>query len=819
MQTVAAREDARIVIVGGGVIGLGIAYHLAKLGISDVLLVERNQLTSGTSWHAAGIVGPLRASVSMTRLASYATELFPRLEAETGQATGYRRTGGYWLARRPERLVELRRIAATGEMMGMDARVLTAREIAARAGFLRTDDLAGGLWVGEDGQANPVDICMAYAKGARAGGIRIREGVACVGFETKNGAVAAVRLSDGATLRCQAVVNCAGAWARHVGALAGVPVPLQAVEHMYIVTEPVEGLPNPFPILRDLDGGIYIKGDAGKLVLGGFEPHAKTWNALGPEGDRPFLELPEDWAQFEPFMNAGLQRIPLLEQAGVQHFMNGPETFTPDSRQLLGESPFLKGFFVAAGMNSTGMMSSAGIGKAMAEWIAGGEAPLDLWELDIGRFDRASASASYLSARMEEAVADVFAMHWPYKQAKAGRDLRRSPLHGLLAEAGAVFGAPTGWERPLWYAAPGEERSFRYSYGEQCWWPAAEREALATRDGVALYELTPFGKFDLAGRDALALLQWLCANEVDVEAGRAVYTQMLNARGGIVADVTVTRLSETAFRIVSGAATRWKDLAWITRARDAFGWQAQVFDATAAEAVIGLMGPASRPLLEELAGQALDNESFPFSTSRLLEVGPAVVRAARVSFVGELGWELYIPTEQAAAVYRTIREAGRRFGLVHAGHLALDGCRLEKSFRHWGHDIGPCDTPLEAGLSFAVAWDKPSAFAGREALLRQREAGVTRRLTSFALEEGRHPLLLHEEPIYRDGRVVGRTTSGGRGFRTGLSIALAYVDCPAGMPRKELLQGRYEIAVAGERFALRPLAQAAYDPDGKKMRS
>lgn len=810
--------DVEIVIVGGGVIGLGVAYHLAGLGVGDVLLVERNQLTSGTSWHAAGIVGPLRATVTSSRLAHYATELFPRLEAQTGQATGYRRTGGYWLARTADRLTELRRIAATGEMMGMDAAILSAEEIGRRTGFVSTGGLAGGLWVAEDGQANPVDICMAYAKGARAAGIQIREGVACTGIDTDGRRVKGVRLSDGTAVRCRVVVNCAGAWAPCIGAMAGVPVPLQAVEHMYVVTEPVAGLPDPVPILRDLDAGIYVKGDAGKLVLGGFEPRAKIWNPKGSDGDRPFLELAEDWDQFAPFMEAGLRLIPALETAGIQHFMNGPETFTPDSRQLLGESPFLEGFFVAAGMNSTGMMSSAGIGKAMAEWIVAGEAPMDLWDIDIARFDRISASGGYLAQRMEEAVADVFAMHWPIKQPRTGRFLRRTPLHSGLADAGAVFGSFAGWERPLWYAAAPAEREIRYSYADQHWWPFAAREAKAVAESVALFDLSPFGKFDVAGRDALDLVQAACAADVDVEIGKAVYGQMLNDRGGIEADVTVTRLGEDRFRIVGGAATRWKDLAWLERAASRSSLDVHVRDATSAEAVIALMGPRSRDLLHALGGDRFDDDAFPFSTSRLAEVASIVVRATRISYVGELGWELYVPCEHAAALHEAIVAEGVHHGLVHAGQLALDCCRLEKSFRHWGHDIGPCDTPLEAGLGFAVAWDKDKGFRGRDALLRQREAGVERRLLTFAVE-GARPLILHEEPIYRDGRLAGRVTSGGQGLRTGLTLAMGYVEGPPGQTRQQAMQGFFEIAVAGERFPLRVMARAAYDPDGGRMRS
>lgn len=810
-------DSARIVIIGGGAIGLGIAYQLAKLGVNDVLLIERNRLTSGTSWHAAGIVGPLRASINLTHLASYAIELFPRLEAETGQSTGYRRTGGLWLASNTERMAELHRIAAIGEMAGLQAQILRPDDIADRAPHLRCDDLAGALWVDADGQANPVDVCMAYAKGARTGGVRIREDVSCTGIETRNGAVHSLRLSTGETLRCQSVVNCAGAWAHKIGAMAGVPVPLQAVHHMYVITEPMPDLPNPPPVVRDLDGGVYIKGDAGKLVLGGFEPFAKVWDAEGVDGDRPFLELPEDWEQFEPFMTAGLHRVPRLADVGIQHFMNGPESFTPDSKQLMGESPFLKGFFVAAGFNSIGMMSSAGVGKAMAEWIAAGQAPMDLWDVDIARFDRASAAKSFLITRMEEAVGDVFDLHWPFKQPRAGRGIRRTALHSVLSEAGAVFGAPAGWERPLWFARDPEEREFRYSYGAQCWWRATEREVATIRDRVALLDLSPFTKIDIRGRDSLALLQTLCTNDIDVPLGCIVYTQMLNTRGGIEADVTVTRRGETDFRVVSGAGTRWKDIAWIARCRDRLELNACIVDATSAEAVIGLMGPESRSLLQSLTSADLSSAAFPFATSRRIDLGMAEVRASRISFVGELGWEIYIPVELAEAVHEWLVEAGASFGLERAGLFSLDACRLEKGFRHWGHDIGPDDTPLEAGLGFAVAWEKPAGFLGREALFAQRQKGLSRRLLLFAVENA-HPLVLHDEPIYRDGVLAGRTTSGGRGFRVGETLCMGYTTCEPGMPKGAMLSGRYEIGVAGERFPLRPLPYAPYDPSGTRLR-
>ena len=809
--------NARVVIIGGGVTGLSIAYHLAKLGIDDVLLVERNQLASGTSWHAAGVVGPLRASMNLTRLAAYACELFPRLAGETGQDIGFRETGGYWLAGTAERMEELYRIAAIGEMTDLDARILTPGEVAEAAPFLETRDLAGALWVAKDAQASPVDLCMAYAKGACAGGVRIAEGVACIGIETTHGAVRAVRLAGGETVRCESVVNCAGAWAREIGRMAGVPIPLQAVEHMYVVTEPLGDLSDPLPVLRDLDNGIYIKGDTGRVVLGGFEPCAKVWDASGPDGDRAFLELPEDWDQFEPFMEAGLRRMPCLAEAGIRHFMNGPESFTPDTRQLMGESPYLRGFYVAAGMNSIGMMSSAGVGKAMAQWIAAGEPPMDLWEVDIARFDRVAASTRFLARRMDEAVANQLAIHWPFKQMKTARGTRRSALHDRLERTGAFFGEAAGWERPLWFAATDAERAFHYSYGPQCWWPAASREGEALRDRVVLLDLSPFTKLDLDGRDSLALMQHLCANDVDVAKGKVVYTQMLNRHGGIEADVTVTRTDEAAFRIVSGAAMRQKDLAWIARQRERLGLDIAIRDSTTAECVLGLMGPRSRALMSQVTDADLSSEVFPFATTQHITLGMAPVRVARISFVGEMGYELSVPVEYAVHVYETLVEAGDAHGLSQAGLFVLESCRIEKGFRHWGHDIGPDSTPLEAGLSFAVAWDKPGGFIGRDALLRRREAGVERRLMTFAVEDAQ-ALLLHEEPIYRDGDLVGRTTSGCRGFRTGLSLSMGYVGCARGEPLRALLDGCYEIGLGRRRLPLRPLQRAPYDPDGARMR-
>ena len=559
-----------------------------------------------------------------------------------------------WLARTRERLEELKRIAPLGAVAGLDVALVEAAAIAGRVPGLSAEGLLGGLWVEEDGQANPVDICNAYAKRARQAGIRILENTSCTGFSISDRAVNAVQVSPGGSISCDAVVNCAGAWARDIGMLAGVPVPLQAVEHMYVVTEPVPGLADPLPIVRDLDAGIYVKGDAGKLVLGGFEPNAKPFDTSGPSGDQPFLELPEDWEQFEPFMSAGLQLFPALAETGIRHFIDGPESFTPDTRPLLGESPYLRGFFVAAGFNSTGMMTSAGAGKAMAEWLLDGAPALDLWPLDIARFDRAAAAPAFMQVRMEEAVADLFRLHAPFKQAQAGRDIRRSPFHRAFAEAGAFFGAPAGWERPLWFAPSGEDFSAP-SFGPQPWWPAAAAEAKAMAAGVGLFELSPFTKLDIGGRDALALLDRLCVSRIDVAVGRAVYTQMLNAAGGIEADLTVTRLAADRFRVTSGAAARQKDLAYLERSVRDFALDAAVFDATSGEAVLGVMGPQSRALLQSITRSDLSAAAFPFSTARRIAVGMCDVLATRVSFVGELGYELSVPVEMAESLLAALR--------------------------------------------------------------------------------------------------------------------------------------------------------------------
>jgi 4-methylaminobutanoate oxidase (formaldehyde-forming) len=794
-------ERTNIVVIGGGAIGLSVAYHLGQLGIEDVLLLERDQLTSGTSWHAAGIVGLLRASMNLTTLARYALELFVELEQTTGQATGYRQTGGVWLAQSLERLTELRRIKAMGDRSGLLTEMLTAPEIGERLPFIHTDDLAGGLWVAQDGQVNPVDLCMAYAKAAKAMGVEIREHSLVTDIETGHGAVSAVTLTDGCRIECNKLVLCAGAWSRQLGAMAGVDIPMASCEHMYVVTDVIDALPDPCPIIRDLDSEIYLKGDSGKFVLGAFEANPKPWT---PQlQDAGFLMFDEDWDHAQPMLESGIHRAPVIAEHGITHFMNGPESFTPDTKQIMGEATGCKNLFVAAGFNSIGIMSSAGVGKVMAEWIRDNEPPLDMWEVDIARLDPLHSDAEFLQQRLPEAVHNQFAMHWPYKQFETGRDLRRSAWHDKLAERGAVFGAPTGWERPLWYASGEAESELHYSYGVQSWWPAARREALHCQQQVSLFELSPFSKIEVRGPGALELLQRLCCRDVDIEIGRVRYSLMLNQRGGIEAEVTVARLAQDSYRVISGAATRFKDLYWLRKHLDDYG-DVEIVDVTDDYAVVGIMGPESISLLRELCDSDFSDQCFPFSSAQTIQIDKRELWAQRLSFVGEAGWELYIPVMEAKAVLDALLACGVRHDLGLAGHFALDSCRLEVGFHHWGHDMGPEDTPFEIGLGFAVNLDKADDFIGKQALLDQRRDGCSKRLRLCEVFAD-DVLILHDEPVYLGERIVGHCTSGGQGYRSAKTLCFVMF-----YDRNTNSDAGCEIEIAGERYALSILHKPPY---------
>jgi heterotetrameric sarcosine oxidase gamma subunit len=807
---------AHVVIIGGGIVGCSVAYHLTRRGCSDVLLLERRQLTCGTTWHAAGLVGQLRATHNLTRLAQYTTGLYEGLERETGQATGFRQVGSIAVAASAARLEELKRGASMARCFGLEVHSLSPGEARERWPLLSIEGVVGAVYLPKDGRCNPVDTTQALARGARMKGARIVEHVTVTGIRTAHGRVTGVTTEAG-EVRADVVVNCAGMWAHEVGGWAGVNVPLHAAEHFYIVTEPIADLAPDLPVLRDADACSYFKEDTGKLLVGWFEPVAKPWGERGIPASCAFEQLPPDLAHIEPLFAGAMRRVPVLESTGVQVFFNGPESFTPDDRYLLDEAPELRGFFVAAGFNSIGIQSAGGAGKVLADWIVDGHPPFDLWDVDIRRCAPFQRNRRYLRDRTVETLGLLYAMHWPFRQAETARGVRRSALHERLAAAGACFGEVAGYERANWFAQPGSTPRYEYSYGRQNWFAQSAAEHRAVREGVALFDQSSFAKFSLRGRDAARVLGRTCANDVDVPVGRIVYTQWLNERGGIEADLTVTREDEDAYLIVSACATQTRDFSWLCRSipDDA---RAAAVDVSSAYAVLGLMGPRSRELLAALTDADLSNAAFPFGTSRLIDLGYARVRASRITYVGELGFELYIPTEFAASVFDVLLGAGAAFDLRLAGYHAMNSLRIEKAYRHWGHDISDEDTPLEAGLGFAVAWNKAGGFVGREALLTQRAAGARRALVALALQ-GTEPLLHHNEPIWRNGRLVGKTTSAMFGHTLGCPLALGYLANDGEAVSAEwIAAGRYELEVAGERLPARVSLRPFYDPASERVK-
>ena len=812
IRTAALPRRASVIVIGGGVIGCSVAYHLARAGVSDVTLLERRQLTSGTTWHAAGLVGQLRTSINMTELARYTSELYLRLEAETGQATGYRRCGSYSLATNEERFEELRRSASMAKVFGLQVDVVTPEDIKARVPLLHTGDVLGGIHILSDGYANAVDVTNALAKGATAAGARIYQNVPVTAIRIAGGSVTGVTTERG-EIDADCVVLCTGMWTRELAASVGVNVPLHACEHYYALFESVEGLDSSFPVVRDYDACAYYKYDAGKLLLGAFEPNARPWAAEGIPEDFCFDEIDGSLEHFEPILEQALERMPALASAGLETFFCGPESFTPDVRYHIGQAPELDNCFVAAGLNSIGLQSAGGIGRVISDWIRNGHPPSDLWEVDVRRNQPFQRNRKYLRERVSESLGLLYATHYPYRQYDTARGVRKSPLHDRLKAAGACHGEVAGWERPNWYAPePGLAR-YEYSYGRQNWFDYAAAEHRAVRERVGLFDLSSFAKFRLQGPDAARVLNNVCANDIDVRPGRIVYTQWLNERGGIEADLTVTRLTGDCFLVVTAAATEVRDFNWLQRHIPASA-RCVLTNVTSAMGVISIMGPNARALLQSLSPNDLSNEAFPFAHSREIELGYALVRASRITYVGELGWELYIPTEFTAGVYDTIVEAGASFGLRHAGYHALDSLRIEKAYRHWGHDITDEDTPLEAGLGFAVKFDKPDGFIGREALLRERESGIAKRLLQFRLRDPQL-LLYHNEPIWHRDTLVGHVTSGAYGHTLEGAIGLGYIDTAKAPDPAE---GGFSIEVAGKRVPTEASSAPMYDPSSRRIR-
>jgi glycine cleavage system aminomethyltransferase T/glycine/D-amino acid oxidase-like deaminating enzyme len=772
---------ARVVIVGGGIAGCSTAYHLARLGITDVLLLEQGKLTSGTTWHAAGLVGQMRPNRNMTAMSRYGIELYSTLEQETGLATGWKQCGSVNVAATPERWQVLKKQAALARSFGVEVHLITPKEAGDLVPVMRTDDLHGALWIPGDGKANPADLCMSLAKGARNRGVKVIEEIEVTGVLTARGAVgehvAGVRTSQG-DVRCEVVVNCAGQWARQFGALAGVNVPLYSAEHFYIVTGRVDGVHPMLPVTRDPDGFIYYKEEVGGLLMGGFEPQAKPWRVDPIPSTFRFQLLDEDWDQFEVLMTNAIHRTPCLETAQVKMLLNGPESFTPDGNFILGEAPALRRYYVCAGFNSAGIANSGGAGRLIAEWIVGDEAPRDLWDVDVRRFGAFAANRKALAERTAETLGLHYAMRWPRQELVTARPLRTSPLYDLLDARGATWGSKNGWER-VNYFKPAHTQPPAHGLATPGWLPWLQAEQRATREAVALYDQTSFGKLLVQGRDALPLLQRLCANEIDVPVGKLVYSAMLNQRGGFESDLTVMRLGADRFQLITGSAQPQRDLDWITRHIDA-DEHVVVTDVSAMTAVLSLMGPRSYELMQRVSPDDVSPQGLKFSHTREIDLGLARVRAARMSYVGGPGYELYVPIEMARHVYLALHEVGRELGLTDAGYYAIDALRIEAGRRAWGAELGPDETPWEAGLGFAVKLDKPASFIGRDALRAGQAQPLRKKLLAFVLDDPA-AWVWGGEAIRLAGEPVGELSSTAWGFATGRCVALGYVRGPAAL--------------------------------------
>ncbi len=809
---------ARVVVIGGGVIGTSTAYHLARRGWHDVLLLEQGQLSSGTTWHAAGLLGQLRATESGTRLVQYSARLYSELEAETGLATGLKHCGGVTVARTPERLVQLRRTAATAEAYDLECELLTPAQALARYPILETSDLLGAIWLPGDATVNPVDVTASLARGARMRGVRIEEHTRVTGITTKDGNVTGV-VTDRGAVEAEVVVNCAGQWAKAVGLLCGVDVPLHSAEHFYVVTEAIEGVRPDLPILRDPDGYTYMKEEVGGLVVGGFEPQAKPW--VAPDAlpyPFEFQLLDEDWDQFSVLMESALHRIPVLQRTGLKKLFNGPESFTPDNQFVMGQAPGLRGFFVGAGFNSVGIASGGGAGRALADWIVEGEPTSDLVAVDIRRFAPFNANNRWLRDRVGEVLGLHYAVPWPNRELATARPFRRSPLHHLLTDKGAVFGSKMGWERPNVFAPRGRPAELDYTWGRPDWLAWSIAEQTATRERVAVFDETSFGKLLVVGRDAEIVLQRLCTADVGVAPGRAVYTGMLNERAGYEADVTVTRLASDQYLLVTSSASPVRDADWIERhCRESE--HVSIVDVSSAYAVLGVMGPASRDLLGRLGSADLSDQAFGFSTSREISIGYATVRATRITYVGELGWELYVPTEFAVGVYEDLLGAGNDFDLVNAGYYAINSLRLDKGYRAFGSDLTPDTTPLEAGLRFTCKLATPIDFVGRRALESAIEIGPRRRLVSFRVGDP-DAMLWGGELVLHDGKAAGQVSSAAWSATCGAAVGLAYVwrrdHGPIGA--NDVASGTWEVVVGDEITPIDVQFGALYDPSSIRVR-
>jgi 4-methylaminobutanoate oxidase (formaldehyde-forming) len=827
MTQVRPPQAARIVVIGGGIMGCSVAYHLSSFGETDVVLLEQGRLTSGTTWHAAGLVGQLRNHESMTRLIRYSTDLYSRLEAETGLSTGWKQCGSLAVARSADRMVQLKRTSAVAQAYGVTCDVISPSEAGERYPIMETSDLQGAVWLPGDGKANPADLTLALAKGARNRGVKICEGTRVTGAVTQTGGGKRIsqlewsnKAGESGRITADIVVLCGGQWSRALGRKLGVAVPLFSCEHYYIVTDTVPGVHRDLPVMRDPDGYIYFKEEVGGLLMGGFEPHATPWlQSAQHRGGIPenfeFQLLPDNWDAFQILLDNAMIRVPALQQAQVKQFYNGPESFTADNNFILGPAPGIDNLYVGCGFNSMGIASGGGAGKALAEWIIGGEPTLDLWPVDIRRFARFNANETWLPDRIAEVLGMHYKMPWPNRELESARPFRRSPLYAHLRDAGACFGSKMGWERANFFAPTPAEARIEYGWGHQNWHPWVAAEHRACREAVAVFDMSSFAKLQVQGHDAHAALQWLVANDVPRTPGSTVYTGMLNERGGYESDFTITCLEDDQFMVVTSSGSAVRDRDMIERALRRHDWRATVTDVTPMYAMLAVMGPRSRELLRRASTANFDSAAFPFGTSQDIDVGYATVRATRLTYVGELGWELYTPVEFAVGVYEQLMQAGRDLGLVNAGYYAIDSLRLEKGYRAWGRELTPDINPYEAGLGFAVRLDKPTDFRGRAALQALKDAGGTsamaRRVVSLVVDAP-HTNLWGGELILRNNAPAGFVTSAAFGHTLGTPVALGILANAQGAADKTWIEaGTYQIDLAGERYAARVSLAAPLD--------
>jgi len=804
-------STARVVIIGGGIVGCSIAYHLAKSGVSDVVLLERKQLTCGTTWHAAGLVSMLWPTPYLTKLAEYTHELYASLEEETGQATGYRRIGSLSVARTSERLEELLRTSSMASVFGVESEMINNERLREFYPGINTDGILGTLYIEKDGQTNAIDTTIALSKGARNYGAKVLENIKVEEILVKNGKAVGVKTERG-SITADKVVLAGGLWSRDLAAKIGVDLPLYACEHSYVVTDDMQGMTKR-PVLRDFDKGVYLKEDTGKILMGWFEHNAVGCPMSRIAEDFAFDEFPCDLEHMEEYLLRGMETLPVLEETGIRLFFNGPESFTPDNLHLLGPTPEVENFFVACGMNSKGLAAGAGIGKVMAAWIIDGYPPGDIWDCDVRRHHPVQREQTYIEARIPEALGHTYAMHWPFYQYKTARDKIQSPLHQVLKDQGACFGEVAGYERPNWFAQNGAKAEYEYSYKRQNWFEFYAGEHMAVRQRVGIYDISSFGKFEVSGPDAERALQWICAGNVAVETGQLVYTQWLNERGGIEADVTVSRTGPNRYMITTAIGSYNKD--WWHLKKHLHG-DVQLRDISADYSCLALQGPDARRVLEKLAETDISAEGFAFGSGRYAEVAGVEVWLQRLSYVGELGWEIFVPASDTCRVFARLQDAGAEFGMRNVGLHAVNSLRLEKGFRHWGHDIGSEDNLIQAGLSFAAKPDSGD-FIGRDAFLRQQAAGLPeRRLVQFKLNDPQ-PLLYHNEPIIMDGAIVGYLSSGMYGHSIGAAIGMGFVEMP-GLTADRIREATFVIEIAKQRFGAEATLRALYDPSSSRMR-